>query len=312
MTDGNAGMENQACGFAEAMGVPYTIKRVQMKFPWKYVSPFIRLGKNFCLNKKQMKLIPPWPDLIIASGRKSILPALMVRDKNKSKTKIAYLQTPVIAPKHFDVVISPAHDGCSGENVLQSMGAPHQVTQERLNQAYTDFSYLFSSYRQPRLGVLLGGSNKTYTFDETIARDLAQQLKVLIRQGLSIMITPSRRTDGAVIEILRESLGRDEVYIWEGRGENPYFGILAWSDVILVSCDSVSMISEACATDRPVYLLKLPGKGRKFQTFYQYLTDLGRIQWWNGNINGSEIPKIEAFNETKDLAVKALMYLQQG
>ncbi|MGR6035938.1 MAG: mitochondrial fission ELM1 family protein [Candidatus Nitrosoglobus sp.] len=311
ITDGNAGMENQACGLVEAMGIPYAIKRVQMQFPWKYISPFIRLGKRFCLNKEKAGLTPPWPDLIVASGRQSVLPALMVKEESKSKTKIIYLQTPAIAAKHFDVVISPAHDNCSGNNVFKSIGAPHQVTQEKLDQAYKYFSYLFSGYTQPRLGVLLGGSNKVYSFDEVIARNLAKQLKILIAQGVSVMITPSRRTDAAVMNVLHEELAHS-VYIWDGICENPYFGILAWSDLILVSCDSVSMISEACATCKPVYLLDLPGESGKFQKFHHYLKDLERIQWWDGCVNVSEASEVQAFDETKILALKALMYLQKG
>lgn len=311
ITDGNAGMENQACGLVEAMGISYVIKRVRMRFPWKYISPLIRTGKHFCLNKEETNLLPPWPDLIVASGRQSILPTLMVKEASQYKTKIVYLQTPAIAAKHFDVVISPTHDPYSGDNVFKSIGAPHRVTPEKLKQAYEYFSGVFSSYAQPRLGILLGGSNKVYSFDEKTASSLARQLKALIAQGVSVMITPSRRTDAAVISTLREELAH-YAYIWDGIGENPYFGILAWSDLILVSCDSVSMISEACATRRPVYLLSLPGEDGKFRRLHQYLQDLGRIQWWDGWVNFSEISEVPAFDETKILALKTLKYLHKG
>jgi mitochondrial fission protein ELM1 len=72
------------------------------------------------------------------------------------------------------------------------------------------------------------------------------------------------------------------------------------------------MISEACATCKPVYLLDLPGESGKFQKFHQYLKDLERIQWWDGCVNVSEASEVQAFDETKILALKALIYLQKG
>lgn len=312
ITDGNAGMENQACGFAESMGLPYEVKRVRLRFPWKYVSPFIRFGKNFCVNSQACHLLPPWPDVIIASGRQSILPTLMVREKSGYRTKTIYLQTPAISPKYFDVVISPQHDACQGDNVLKSIGAPHQVTHDRLQNARSYFSELFGHYPEPRLGVLLGGSNKTYTLDHNVVTQLAQQLRHLQQQNVSIIMTPSRRTDAGVVQQLRAALEPQGVYIWEEQGqlENPYFGILAWSDALLVTCDSVCMISEACATDKPVYLLALPGDHGKFHHFHHTLDRIGRTQWWDGQPKFFPQKRATPFNETQILAQKVWDYLK--
>ena len=76
------------------------------------------------------------------------------------------------------------------------------------------------------------------------------------KQG-SLLITTSARTPDCVVEVLRQNLDVPfDLFQWQpGVEENPYFGILALSDELIVSSDSISMIGEACATLKPVYML---------------------------------------------------------
>ena len=57
------------------------------------------------------------------------------------------------------------------------------------------------------------------------------------------------------MKILRDTLAGDKNFIWDGAGKNPYFAMLGWADAILVTADSVSMLSDACTTGKPVYLI---------------------------------------------------------
>ena len=70
------------------------------------------------------------------------------------------------------------------------------------------------------------------------------------RDGVGVAVTPSRRTDPAVTRVLTEALAPLGGYVWDGSGDNPYFGMLALADAIVVTMDSVSMVSEAVATRR--------------------------------------------------------------
>jgi mitochondrial fission protein ELM1 len=74
-------------------------------------------------------------------------------------------------------------------------------------------------------------------------------------------------------------------WIWDGGGENPYFGMLACADAILVTADSVSMVSEAVATSVPVYLLRLPGKSRRIGMFMDGLVEDGRVRDFAGTLD---------------------------
>jgi hypothetical protein len=60
--------------------------------------------------------------------------------------------------------------------------------------------------------------------------------------------------------------------MWDGDGPNPYLGLLALSDRLVVTSDSVSMISEALATPRPVDVFDLDA-GRRHRAFLERLIE---------------------------------------
>jgi mitochondrial fission protein ELM1 len=72
--------------------------------------------------------------------------------------------------------------------------------------------------------------------------------------------------------------------IWDGSGENPYFAFLALADAFLVTADSVSMISEAAATGRPVHILELDGGNAKFVRFHAAMQAAGITRPFAGHI----------------------------
>ena len=296
VTDGMPGMQNQALGLAEALGHDITVKKVTTRPPWKYVTPFVRLGLKYSFTGDP--LTPPWPDVVIASGRKSIMPALYVKRASQGKTKVIYIQNPVISPDHFTAVVVPEHDRLKAENVFVTQGALHRVTEARLEAERAKFSPFISEFSAPRIAVILGGTNRTYHFTPDVAYKLGQRLKQL---KTSLLITPSRRTDPKSLAVLSETLQGTKTYIWDGTGDNPYFAFLAWADAILVTCDSVSMISEARATSKPVYMIQLPGGDAKFKRFHDHWIEKGYVKWFEGDVDfASENP----LNEMHTLAQK--------
>ncbi len=102
------------------------------------------------------------------------------------------------------------------------------------------------------------------------------------RDRVGLALTPSRRTDPAVTRVLSETLAPLGALVWDGNGENPYFGMLALADAIVVTADSVSMISEAAATGAPVLVAELPGRSRRQAAFLRGLIDDGRVRLYQG------------------------------
>ncbi len=310
LTDGSAGMENQAWGLGESLGYNVIIKRISLRQPWRLLSPYFQLYLKHCL-KKTSFIHPPWPDLIIACGRQSVLPALHIKRISRENTISIYLQDPKISPKNFDIVLCPKHDKLQGPNVIRMIGAPHRVTKKQLEENHKKFEPVFSKYPGPRYSILIGGSNKVYTLSENTAVKIATKLKALQKKdAASLLITFSRRTSPEVISSFYYVFKNiPNVYIWNFKGENPYFALLSWGDAILLTCDSVSMISEVCSTAKPVHLIRLPGTGRKFNLFHESLLKMNRIKWFNGHVDTS---LVKPFDETANITKQIKFLLNKG
>jgi uncharacterized protein len=290
LTDGRPGMENQAVGLAEAMGLSPVVKRVFLKPLWRALSPHITAFKRYAISKKGDQLEAPWPDILIATGRPSILPSLHVKGQSGGRTFTVQLQDPVSLRHRFDRIVVPAHDGLSGENVIVMDGALHRISPERLAAEAPRWESRFAHIPHPRLAVLLGGPNARYSLGAPEIGQLAAQLKALASQGWGLLITGSRRTGAANIEMLEKALEGQPAFISDGNGDNPYFGMLAHADAFIVTCDSVNMVSEACSTGKPVHAVMLPTPGHrangrdKFSRFHRRLQESGRIRTFDGRI----------------------------
>ena len=53
------------------------------------------------------------------------------------------------------------------------------------------------------------------------------------------------------------------IYLYNNIGKNPYLGMLTLADTIMITNDSISMISEAAITGKPIYILKLPEQNQR-------------------------------------------------
>ena len=272
VSDGKPGMVNQCIGLAEAMGLEPVVKRVAYRAPWRQLSPaLLRLGKAHAHTADSDPIGPPWPDILIATGRQSVLVSLRIAEESPSTFRIQ-IQNPAISTKKFDFIITPRHDHLSGENVISTRGALHRVTKAVVDQAAEKWRDVFAPLPAPRIAVLIGGNNGAYRLEADDARRLGAQLAQMARDsGASLLVTPSRRTGIANEALLQAALTGIPHYYWDGTGENPYFALLGTADAIIATPDSVSMVSEAASTGKPVMIADLPGGSRKFDAFHQGL-----------------------------------------
>ena len=285
--DGKAGMASQAVGLAEAAGFPFSEKCLAIRFPWSHLPPHLWLWPSHAVGGAGARLAPPWPDLVIACGRTAAMPALTIRRANRGRSIAAQIQDPEIGHGEFDLFVVPAHDTLRGSRVIVTQGAVHRATPARLAAARCRFSALAAMPR-PIISVLIGGSNKAYRLSLRRLADIADALCRILRQGGgSLLLTPSRRTGETRLALLRARLANLPAVIWDGSGENPYFAYLAFADALLVTADSVSMISEAAATGKPVHVLELDGGSAKFDRFHAAMRTAGitrpfcgRIETW--------------------------------
>jgi hypothetical protein len=181
----------------------------------------------------------------------------------------------------------------NGPNVVVTRDRPAPRHPARLAQAAAHWRPQFEHLRRPFVAVLIGGSNGRFRLDASVGRELAGQLAAMMgRDGVGVAVTPSRRTDPAVTRVLTEALAPLGGYVWDGRGDNPYFGMLALADAIVVTVDSVSMVSEAVATEAPVLLAALPGRSRRNRLFIEALLAEGRGRAFGGSYENWQVSQL--------------------
>ncbi len=282
VTDGKAGMESQCLGLAEALGLVPEIRRIIPRFPWSALPPQLWAQPLGALSPEGDALAPPWPDLVIATGRATVAPAAAIKRQSPA-TIVVQIQTPTIDPSRFDLVIAPSHDRLSGANVISTLGALHRVTAPLLAEAALAFRDRYDALPRPLIGVLIGGANRQYRMSAATAGRLGNLLaEVAESSGGGLAITPSRRTGDENMQAIAAPLAGLSADIWDGAGDNPYFGILALADALIVTSDSVNMVTEACATGKPVHVFDLDGGSAKFSRFHEAIRQQGMTRPFTG------------------------------
>jgi len=293
VSDGRAGIENQALGLAEAIArrtpTQLVTKRVRLRPPWSWLPPGFVPAPKQALSFDSDLLEPPWPDILIGCGRASIPFSIAMRTWSAGKTYVVQLQDPRVNPREFDVVVPPIHDDLEGQNVLPIVGACHRVTPEKLDQAVIDYpEATLDDLPSPRFSVLIGGKSKRQNISPARARAIADSLAAVQREtGGTLLATLSRRTERPARFQFRTWLAPHCAVFYEGEGPNPYFALLGAADHIFVTADSVSMATEAAATGKPIHVLTVDGAPGKLGKFHQSLARrgcsrpfLGRLESW--------------------------------
>ncbi|MBR6411747.1 MAG: mitochondrial fission ELM1 family protein [Alphaproteobacteria bacterium] len=274
LADDRAGNVNQLLGIAEALGAPFDRKDIRYT-QWVKLPNCLR-GKSLLgldeISKKSLSA--PWPDVVLSAGRRSFPVARFIRRASGNKTKIVQLMNPGSAGFHeAALVVLPAHDNYRGKasNVMVVTGSPHRITPQKLQEARTHWEPTFTPYPHKRISIIVGGATKNKPFTAERAIELAAGIKKL--NPASVLVTTSRRTPMEVIDCLQKELPRPMFFYRFGdKGENPYFGLLACADEIVVTGDSMSMCSESCAAGVPVSIFAPPEMmSPKHQRFHQTL-----------------------------------------
>lgn len=295
MSNDIIGMDNQSLGLAEALDLDIVIKHIKPVFPWRYFPPQLWPAPlNSRLWPGSDALQPPWPDVIISSGRMTAAHAIAIKRASGGRCFNIRIQSAYMAFDEFDVIITPQHDKFVHRNGIQTIGGLHRLTHLRLAEAGERWAEQFAHLPRPLVGVTVGGSNKCYDITAETGRQLGEQLAaVSARTGAGILLTPSRRTSAEVMAALREALVDTPCYIWDGTGENPYLAVLALADTLVTTPDSVNMVSEACFTGKPVYVVELEGGSEKFLSFHEKMRKSGYTRPFTGILEQWTYPPLD-------------------
>jgi mitochondrial fission protein ELM1 len=289
LLDGLAGSNSQTRGVAAALGLPCEERTLayQREWPWQRALGLVRLTPE----TEAALLAPPTPALVISTGRRAgaaarwLKQALIRRDGRGPR--LIQIQDPRFGHDAFDRIMVPSHDRALDRqrrrpNVRIITGAPHPLTREAIQAAAGDWAARWGDLPRPWIGVLIGGDSGRRRLDGDIARTLADQAGALAaRAGGSLLVTTSRRTRPDALEALRTALAEGSVPArlmpWTNEpGANPYKAMLALSDGLIVTGDSMSMLTEATLPGGPLWIFSPPGWARALHArFHAHLSDAG-------------------------------------
>jgi mitochondrial fission protein ELM1 len=306
ISDGAAGNERQALALAEALAVPARVWKLQPRAPWAWFAPRVLSGARLALPAPQRgQFAPPWPHLAIGCGRSAALFTRALRRWSGGRTFCVQILDPRIDMRHWDVVIAPQHDGVAGPNVITTLGALNLIDAAWLADGASAFAEL-ATLPHPRTTVLFGASHRDVAVDLGYCVSLLERLAAShAKNGGSFLVSTSRRTPPALRDWLRSAFARFPGRFWAGveDGPNPYAGFLAHADRIVVTPDSVNMLSEACAVGVPVYTwLPQPASG-KLGRFHAALIESGHLRALGGE---PVVRSAKPLRETVDVAAEVL------
>ncbi|MBI4394711.1 MAG: mitochondrial fission ELM1 family protein, partial [Candidatus Omnitrophica bacterium] len=219
-------------------------------------------------------------DIIISAGSSLAPLNLLLKRENLAKS-VGIMKPSFPYLSFFDLLIVPAHDALPRH-------VPHAirtlVTPSRMDDALLDASGEHLKRSVPlepngvkRMSVFIGGKTKSYRFDRVEFRQWLKALKSLSEESnFELLVTTSRRTDPEISALVREELsGRPYTKLLvianESNIENVAYGMLALSEIALVTEDSISMVSEAVSAGKNVLVMqlgngKLPKKHSQFHS----------------------------------------------
>jgi hypothetical protein len=258
VTGYRAGERSQILALAEALGWPFEVKELDYRPSAARLSLFRASHLRGIRLDRSSPLTPPWPDLVISAGMRNEPACRWIREQSAGLTRLVHIGRPWARLEQFDLVITtPQYRLPERPNVLHNTLTLHRVTGERLQAEARRWEPRLAGLPRPRIAVIAGGDSGPTTFGRKAARRLARQASALARErGGSLLVTTSARTSPPAVEALAAGIDVPRhFYRWRRADDNnPYYGYLALADAIIVTADSISMLTEACATGKPVYM----------------------------------------------------------
>jgi uncharacterized protein len=299
LTDGKAGDELQALSVTEALGLEPEIRRIAPKAPFVWAMPWGPIDPREHPGAPRSPLAPPFPDILIASGRRAVPYLRFVKKASGGRTYTVFLKDPRMGPKTAHFIWSPDYDRLRGANVLTTLTPPHRVTAKRIEEARAHPDSRLAHLPHPRVAVLVGGNSRHHHFEEDDVIRLVGELTKVADTGAGLMITASRRTPAALRTALAALAKKHGGFFWIGSGKNPYIAMLSLADFIVATADSFNMIGEAAATGQPILVFEPSGGHPKLNAYMNRLKAHGAVHAFEGRLEGQAY---QPLNSTPQIA----------
>ena len=237
---------------------------------------------RFCLGQESWQgLTHLNPDIVISAG--SALSAINYFFARENQAKSVVLMRPALLNKKFDLAIIPKHDNPrKSKRVLVTAGALNLIDADYLKEKSTRLKQsgrIMSGLSALSIGLLIGGKSKAFAISREAISELIIEIKKIAEElPADILLSTSRRTSSVVEQVIKNELvnyPRCKLLVIANENNHPdtIGGILGLSSIIISSPESISMISEAVASGKYVFVFKAQGLSRKHRDFLKYYQD---------------------------------------
>ena len=163
---------------------------------------------------------------------------------------------PRISSAHFDLVVAtPQYPIPEHSNLLR---VPYALTRAATPNPGLSDQALPGALPQPRRLLIVGGPTLFWKIDEDLLlRTVDDMMKEAGRDGGSVLVTTSPRTPPTLARTIGDILASSDVptLLAAPDGSPNYRSLLEAADSIRVTADSVSMVSDAIWTGKPLALV---------------------------------------------------------
>jgi len=256
---------------------------------------------------KRETLTPPFPTVWIGAGRRVAAFTRYIHQQSPDTFTIQILD-PRISSDNFDLLVTPAHDQVSGDNVISTLGSPSYFSPDDIENAGQAFADLADDRGKSAI-VILGGHSRAHSFTTAAAARLEQQLRALAAEGWRLRITASRRTPLPIAASFRTMAEEIGAHYWAGPddGPNPYLAWLSFSDVAIVTEDSANLLSDAAWHGLPTHIARLEGRADKFDRLHQTFIDYGAARLFGGSLETWSYTPLREAERVADIIVEKLL-----
>ena len=295
LTEGAHGMVSQAEGLAKALKLDFNHCFVNLKRPWRYFPINLVPVSRSVIDGKIPDQIEN--QVLISCGKNSVISSLFLKRNNKDLINI-HIQNPKVNFSNFDLIVAPEHDQIKGNNVLSTFGALHYITKQEIDNSNNFFSKYNLSENDKIVSLILGGPNRYYDFNEIDLGNIFLLIKNnFLDKGFRLILVRSRRTPDNIIDFARKFFLNSAVII-DFVSKEFYLSALKLSKIIIVTCDSTSMISECAITQKPIFVAKMKAKRKnnRFKYFLNSFREKEIIRFLGENIDYWKYPVLDETN----------------
>lgn len=252
-----AGDNTQVRALAEELGYGYEEKQIRAR-PWELLTHLVHVPTLAGIDRgASSALLPPWPDLVISAGRRNEPVARWIKQQSGGRALLVHMGRPWASLEQWDLLVTtPQYFLPRQDNILHNRLPLHRLTRQQLLAAGDSLRPRLADLPRPWIAVLVGGDSGRFVLTSAKGERLGDLANRLARScGGSLLLTDSPRTPVPAADALQARLTVPNFcYRWAGGGDNPYRGLLALADAFVVTGESMSMLAEAAAMGRPLFI----------------------------------------------------------